>query len=127
MANAKKVASVTGSNRRIGFDTAQQMGQQGETAIISARAEREAAEAASKLRREGIDAEAIALDVTRVADRTAAAQFIESHYGRLDILVNNGGVGPTDGLIGLRANASTESELWSIFNVNLFALLDEEE
>jgi NAD(P)-dependent dehydrogenase (short-subunit alcohol dehydrogenase family) len=41
----------------------------------------------------------------------------------LDILVNNAGVGPTDGLIGLRASASTESELQSIFNINLFSLV----
>ena len=123
MANGKKVALVTGSNRGIGFETARQLGQQGVTVIVSARAEREAAEAASKLRGEGIEAEPIALDVTNAADRTAAAKFIESHYGKLDILVNNGGVGPTDGIIGLRASASTESELQSIFNINLFSLV----
>jgi NAD(P)-dependent dehydrogenase (short-subunit alcohol dehydrogenase family) len=97
MANGKKVALVTGSNRGIGFETARQLGQQGITVIVSARAEREAAAAASKLRSEGIQTEAIALDVTNAADRTAAAKFIESHYGKLDILVNNAGVGPTDG------------------------------
>jgi NAD(P)-dependent dehydrogenase (short-subunit alcohol dehydrogenase family) len=72
---------------------------------------------------EGTEAEAIALDVTDVADRTAAAKFIESHFGKLDILVNNAGIGPSDGLIGLRASASTESELQSIFNINLFSLV----
>ena len=56
------------------------MGQQGVTVIVSARAEREAAEAADKLRSEGIEAEPIALDVTNAADRTTAAKFIESHY-----------------------------------------------
>jgi NAD(P)-dependent dehydrogenase (short-subunit alcohol dehydrogenase family) len=74
---------------------------------------------------EGAEAEAIALDVTDVADRTVAAKFIESHFGKLDILVNNAGIGPSDGLIGLRASASTESELQSIFNINinLFSLV----
>ena len=108
MANDKKVALVTGSNRGIGFETARQLGQQGVTVIVTARTEREAADAASKLRSEGIEAEAIALDVTKAADRAAAAKFIESRYGRLDILVNNAGVGPADGLIGLRASESTE-------------------
>src|SRR5205085_7562128 len=108
MAN-RKVALVTGSNRGIGFETARQLGQQGVTVIVSARVKREAADAAGKLRSEGIEAEAIALDVTSAADRTAAAQFIELRYGKLDILVNNAGVGPTDGLLGLRASASTES------------------
>jgi NAD(P)-dependent dehydrogenase (short-subunit alcohol dehydrogenase family) len=75
------------------------------------------------LRGEGIEADSIALDVTEAADRAAAAKFIESRYGRLDILVNNAGAGPVDGLIGLRASASTENELQSIFNINLFSLV----
>jgi NAD(P)-dependent dehydrogenase (short-subunit alcohol dehydrogenase family) len=123
MASRTKIALVTGSNRGIGFETARQLGQQGVTVIVSARAEREATDAAGKLRGEGIDAEAIALDVTNAADRTAAAKFIESHYGKLDILVNNAGVAPADGILGLRASASTEGELQRIFNINLFSLV----
>jgi NAD(P)-dependent dehydrogenase (short-subunit alcohol dehydrogenase family) len=123
MANEKKVALVTGSNRGIGFETARQLGQQGVKVIVTARMEREAVDAASKLRSEGIEAEAFALDVTKAADRAVAAKFIESRYGKLDILVNNAGVGPADGLIGLRASESTEEELQSIFNINLFSLV----
>src|ERR1700756_4719939 len=99
MANGEKIALITGSNRGIGFETARQLGKQGVTVIISARSEREAAEAAAKLRDEDIEADFIALDVTKATDRSAAAKYIGSHYGRLDILVNNAGVGPTDGLI----------------------------
>jgi NAD(P)-dependent dehydrogenase (short-subunit alcohol dehydrogenase family) len=77
------------------------LGQQGVRVIVSTRTEREAADAASKLRNEGIEAEALALEVTKAADRAVAAKLIESRYGKLDILVNNAGVGPTDGLIGL--------------------------
>jgi NAD(P)-dependent dehydrogenase (short-subunit alcohol dehydrogenase family) len=123
MANGKKVALVTGSNRGIGFETARQLGRQGVTVIVSARTEREAVQTAGKLRSEGIETEAIALDVTNEADRIAATKFIESHYGRLDILVNNAGVGPADGVMGLRASGSTENELQNIFNINLFSLV----
>jgi NAD(P)-dependent dehydrogenase (short-subunit alcohol dehydrogenase family) len=123
MENRRKVALVTGSNRGIGFETARQLGHQGVTVIVCARAEDKAAEAARKLRDEGIEADSIALDVTNAADRSAALRFVESVYGRLDILVNNGGVGPRDGLIGLRVSTSTESELAAIFHTNLFSLV----
>ncbi len=52
----KKVALVTGSNRGIGLETARQLGQQGVTVIVAARSEQEAAQAAGKLRGEGIAA-----------------------------------------------------------------------
>jgi hypothetical protein len=48
-----------------------------------------AAEAASKLRSEETDAEAIALAVTNAVDRIAATQFIKSHYGKLDLLITH--------------------------------------
>jgi NAD(P)-dependent dehydrogenase (short-subunit alcohol dehydrogenase family) len=123
MASERKIALVTGSNRGIGFETARQLGQQGVRVVVTARTESEAADAASKLRSEGIEAEALALDVTKTADRAVAAKFIESRYGKLDILVNNAGVGPADGLIGLRASESAEEELHNIFNINLFSLV----
>jgi NAD(P)-dependent dehydrogenase (short-subunit alcohol dehydrogenase family) len=85
--------------------------------------EREAAEAAGKLQKEGIEAASVVLDVTKAIDRSATATFIESTYGKLDILVNNAGVGPVDGLIGLRVSRSTEDELQNIFNINLFSLI----
>jgi NAD(P)-dependent dehydrogenase (short-subunit alcohol dehydrogenase family) len=123
MATTKKVALVTGSNRGIGFETARQLGQEGVTVIVSARTAKDAAEAAGKLRGEGNEAVSIALDVTKPADHTAAANFIKSRYGKLDILVNNAGAGPADGLIGLRASASSQDELQNLFNINLFSLI----
>jgi NAD(P)-dependent dehydrogenase (short-subunit alcohol dehydrogenase family) len=114
---------ITGSNRGIGFETARQLGERGVMVIVSARTEREAAEAARKLQKEGIEADSVMLDVTKAIDRSATATFIESTYGKLDILVNNAGIGPVDGLIGLRASLSTEDELQNIFNINLFSLV----
>jgi NAD(P)-dependent dehydrogenase (short-subunit alcohol dehydrogenase family) len=123
MSNAKKVALITGSNRGIGFETARQLGEKGVTVIVTARTKNEADETVQSLRAQGIDAEGIVLDVTKNEDRKAAANYVESKFGKLDILINNAGVGPADGLFGSRASETTESELQSIFNVNLFAVV----
>jgi NAD(P)-dependent dehydrogenase (short-subunit alcohol dehydrogenase family) len=123
MPNGNKVALITGSNRGIGFETARQLGEQGVTVIVSARTQRETDEAVKKLRDQGLDVEGVVLDVTKPEDRKAAAGFIKSRFGKLDILVNNAGVGPADGLIGSRASATTESELETIFAVNVFSLV----
>jgi NAD(P)-dependent dehydrogenase (short-subunit alcohol dehydrogenase family) len=123
MAHANRVALITGSNRGIGFETARQLGQQGITVIVTGRTAREAAEAARKLREEGIDASGVTLDVTRAEDRIAVARHIESQFGKLDILVNNAGVGPSDGVIGNRTSESSQEELQRVFNVNVFSLV----
>jgi NAD(P)-dependent dehydrogenase (short-subunit alcohol dehydrogenase family) len=121
MANEKKLALVTGSHRGIGFDTARRLGKQGIRVIVAARIGHDAGDAASRLRSEGIEAEGLALDVIKATHRAFAAKFIESRYGKLDILVNNACENPVDKPVSLRASESTQEELQSIFNINLFS------
>jgi NAD(P)-dependent dehydrogenase (short-subunit alcohol dehydrogenase family) len=92
MASAKKVALVTGSNKGIGFEIARQLGRRGMTVLIGARDEKRGAEAAGKLRDEGIDAHHVRLDVSDAATVAPLAATIEARFGRLDVLVNNAGV-----------------------------------
>src|SRR5271170_652473 len=99
MATGKKVALVTGANRGIGFETARQLGQKGVTVVIAARTLKSAEETAAKLKAEGIDAFPVKLDVTNAKDREAAAKTIGDKFGKLDILINNAGVGPQDGVL----------------------------
>ena len=83
-----KVALVTGANKGLGFEIARQLGQQGVTVVLEAKAK----DAADRLRAEGIDAHAVKLDVADQSDVDALAPFFESRFGCLDILVNNAGV-----------------------------------
>ena len=99
MATEKKVALVTGANRGIGFETARQLGQKDVTVIVAARTLKSAEETASKLKSEGIDAFPVKLDVTNAQDREAAAKIVADRFGKLDILINNAGVGAQDGLV----------------------------
>ena len=120
MADEKKVALITGANRGIGLETARQLGKQGVTVIVGARSLAAAQKTAATLEKDGIDAFPVQLDVTSAADRTAAAQAVAAKFGKLDILINNAGVGPEDGLGKPKTIETTDEELQKIFGTNVF-------
>lgn len=123
MPNEKKVALVTGANRGIGLETARQLGQKGITVVVAARTLASAKEAAAKLQAEGLDVFPVQLDVTNADDRKAAALAVSEKYGKLDILINNAGVGSSDGLFTGKTIETTQEELDRIFGTNVYAVV----
>ncbi|MFT4112623.1 SDR family oxidoreductase [Silvibacterium sp.] len=123
MPGKKKVALVTGANRGIGFETARQLGQKDVTVILAARTYEAAQQAAQKLIAEGIAVYPLALDITRDADRKAAAREVEARFGVLDILVNNAGIGGEGGILNPRTIETSEEELQTVFGTNLFSVI----
>jgi len=122
MAQDKKVALITGANRGIGLETAKQLGEQGVTVVVGARTLEAAEETAAKLKAQGIEAYGIQLEVTNAADRLAAAQFIDQKFGKLDILINNAGVGAATGFTPVTSQVADE-ELLRVFATNYFAVV----
>ena len=94
-----KVALITGAASGIGLATAGRFGQDGAAVVLAdvqgAVAEREAA----RLRGEGFRAIAATMDVTRTEDVRRAVQTAVTHFGRLDVLFANAGIGYTGTLI----------------------------
>jgi NAD(P)-dependent dehydrogenase (short-subunit alcohol dehydrogenase family) len=123
MAQGKKVALITGANRGIGFETAKQLGEKGVTVVLGSRKLSDAQAAAAKLKAEGIDAYGVQLDVTKAADRSAADRFIAEHFGKLDILINNAGITSSHGFGTNSTSRTTEEELKSVFDTNLFSVV----
>jgi NAD(P)-dependent dehydrogenase (short-subunit alcohol dehydrogenase family) len=121
MADDKKVAVITGANRGIGFETARQLGQKGIAVVVGARSLAAAQKTAASLQAEGIEAFPVQLDVTNAGDRKSAAKAVADKYGKLDILINNAGVGPEDGVFAPKTIETTDEELQKIFGTNLFA------
>jgi NAD(P)-dependent dehydrogenase (short-subunit alcohol dehydrogenase family) len=89
--HSQPVALVTGANKGLGLEIARQLGQHGFTVVLAGRQAKAEAPAA-ELRTQGIEAHAATLDVTNAADIAALATWLNEHFGRLDVLVNNAGV-----------------------------------
>jgi NAD(P)-dependent dehydrogenase (short-subunit alcohol dehydrogenase family) len=123
MATDKKVALITGANRGIGFETARQLGEKGITVVVAARTLKAAEETASKLKADGIDAVPVKLDVTNPQDRESAAKTIGERFGKLDILINNAGVGAQDGVFLKKTVHTSEEELQTVFGTNVFSVI----
>jgi len=120
MANAKKVALITGANKGLGFEMARQLGQAGVTVVLAARDPNKGEAAARQLRQQGLDAHSVKLDVTDQKDHREAYAFLKEKFGRLDILINNAGIA-ADELGAGKVSTTTHDSLHRTFDTNFFA------
>ena len=90
---AKRAALVTGGSSGIGLAIARVLGEEGHGVTISARGEERLNEAAESLRADGIEVESMTADALDVDGLKALVERHRERWGRLDVLVNNAGVG----------------------------------
>ncbi len=90
MINKKKVAIVTGGASGIGFAFTQSLAASGYAVVIADMVGAE--EAANRLNGEGFEVIGVKTDVTNVDDTNAMVSAAVSHFGGLDLLVNNAGI-----------------------------------
>ena len=120
MEEDRRVALVTGATKGIGFEIAKGLAEQGLKVLLGARNLERGAAAADRLRAEGLDVEALVIDVADAASVRAAADSISANLGRLDILVNNAGISlgkdslPSDADLG---------ELRTVYEINVFGTI----
>lgn len=89
---AQRTALVTGANRGIGREVANQLARAGMRVILTGRDPAAAAEAAGEVRRWGGDAAALEMDVADPAAVEACASRLRGQGEQVDVLVNNAGV-----------------------------------
>lgn len=108
---------ITGAGRKgnLGYETAKQLGEQGNTVILAARRENELKVLTDGLKNTGIDADYVTLDITNEDSAREAAAKTEKKYDRIDVLVNDAAL--------MKAGGSIESESMQLmrdtFNTNV--------
>ncbi len=110
-----QVAVVTGGGRGIGAAISQRLAGLGATVVLCGRTHAPLEATASAIRRAGGRCDAAECDVSRLESVEALAQRVDSSFGRLDVLVNNAGVGGGRGLLH-----QVPPDVWDeVMNTNL--------
>ena len=111
-----RVAIVTGASRGIGAATARALAERGATVVLAAR-DRDRLEAV-RCELPGTSHLVVPTDVSEPGDVAALVDTTLSAFGRVELLVNNAGVG----LTGLVADIRLE-DLEEIFAINVFGVV----
>ena len=108
------ITFITGANRGLGYETARRLIESGQTVIIGARDPARGQTAADKL-----GARFVPIDVANDESVTRAAEDIKAHEGRIDVLINNAGIGGSF----LPAEELAGPEATEIFNINVAGIV----
>ena len=98
---ADRAALVTGGSSGIGLAIARALGEDGYGVTVASRRPQKLEAAADELRSAGIDVQAAPANIT---EEEAVAGVVQAHrerFGRLDVLVNNAGVGIGEAMEGI--------------------------
>jgi meso-butanediol dehydrogenase / (S,S)-butanediol dehydrogenase / diacetyl reductase len=109
-----QVVLITAGADGIGAATARRFANEGASVVVADVDGVAAQVIVDELVSKGLKAAGITCDVSVAADAQAAVNYTESTYGRLDVLVNNAGIGPMGNVY-----SHTEDEWDRVFDVNV--------
>jgi Short-chain alcohol dehydrogenase of unknown specificity len=114
-----KVAYITGGSKGIGYGIAKALLEQGMSVAITSRDLSSAKKAADSLTNDPSKVLALESDVSTVANEKTAVQKVIDHFGKLDVLVANAGVGhyaPIESLTEEDWNSTIDTNLTGVFH-----------
>ncbi|WP_433435444.1 SDR family oxidoreductase [Nonomuraea sp. CA-141351] len=114
-----KVALITGASSGIGHATALRLARQGHHVVLGARRTDRLAALAGTIRDAGGSADTHRLDVTDAKNVTAFVDTAVDRHGRIDVIINNAGIGPLS-----RLDSLLTDEWNQMIDVNVRGLLN---
>lgn len=94
-----RTALVTGGNRGIGLETCRGLAKAGLHVLLASRDAALGKAAAADLKAQGLDVEAVTLDVAQPSSIQACVDGLTSRGVQVDVLVNNAGIYPEPGIL----------------------------
>jgi 3-oxoacyl-[acyl-carrier protein] reductase len=114
-----KVAYITGGSKGIGYGIAKILVENEMRVAITSRSMKAAQQAVASLHKDASRVLALESDVSSLADETKAVQAVIEHFGQLDLLVANAGVGhfaPIDSMSEKDWKETIDTNLTGVFN-----------
>lgn len=115
----RSVALITGASRGIGAATARELAQRGYGLVLAARSAGPLATLAAELSRSGAPALPIPTDLRNAGEVHRLARLGLAHFGRIDALIHNAGIGGDRPIIQM-----DESAVAAILDTNLRAPIE---
>ena len=110
-----RVAIVTGGGRGIGRGIALALAERGWHIVVNFRSNRQAAdETAALIQSNGASAFVVQADIGNLADHKSMVDAVLQQYGRIDLLVNNAGMGPRQRLDILDMTTESYDEVMAV-------------
>lgn len=114
-----KTVLVTGAGSGIGEAIAHAQGEQGAHVVVSDINFDQAKRVSDSIFADGGLAQAVALDISNASECSAVAADVISEHGKLDILINNAGIGHVGTIL-----TTESSDLERLFAVNVRGMFD---
>jgi NAD(P)-dependent dehydrogenase (short-subunit alcohol dehydrogenase family) len=115
---AERAAIVTGASSGIGLAIAHMLGEEGHALTVASRRAEKLESAADGLREAGFEVEAVPANMTKEEEIQGVVSRHRDRFGRLDVLVNNAGVG-----IGAPVGETDTKRLDMQLDVNLRSIV----
>lgn len=121
-----KTAVITGSSRGLGLAIARAFAEQGANVVLAARTEGTLKLAVESLQKQGYHAVGFVCDTSRYEEVEALAKSAVSVFGKLDIWVNNAGIGapygPTLSISKENFTRVLNTNIFGVYNGSLVAM-----